>query len=100
MTPAAANEAVTRALTLSQRMLDASDEADWERVRDLHEALEQALREAGAPGPEQREAFATLLTRQQQVSARAQAAQRELEQDMSRSRYNQRALHAYLSPRR
>lgn len=94
------DDALKRALTLSARMLSASERSDWDAVRALHGELEHALRDADAPTPANRDAYATLLEQQQRVRERAQAAQRELEEVMSRQNYNQRALHTYLSPGR
>lgn len=86
-----------RALDLSQRMLAASDQADWDTLQALQAQLDQALRDAGPASEHTRHAFETLAARHQRISAQAQAACLALGQELGRQRYNQRALHAYLA---
>jgi hypothetical protein len=94
------HEPLEHALSLSQRMLVASERGEWDTVRSLHDELAQSLKTVGPPTEQTRHAFLTLAGQQQRIQGHVRAAQRGLEQQLSQQKYNQRAVQAYLAPHR
>lgn len=90
-------DALDRALDVSQRMLAASEQAEWDNVQALQEQLQQALDAAGPATETTRHAFERLATNQRRIGQRAASARDALNLEMGRHRYSRRALDAYLT---
>lgn len=89
--------ALERALDISQRMLTASERAEWSIVQALDEQLRRVLETAGPATEATRSVFETLAGNQHRIGQRACTARDALNHELGRHRYSRRALHAYLA---
>lgn len=89
-----------RALDISMRMLEAGKAGAWTQVEDLRMDLQGALDTLGPPENDIREAYAVLVSQQRQLATLATQAQHRLGEELAQFHYRQRAMHAYLDPRR
>jgi flagellar protein FliT len=86
-----------QAVQLTEQMLDAAREGDWQLATSLDSQRQPLLAAARQPDPQWHELLTTLHEQNQHLLTLAVGAREQVEQQLGQHRYNHRALNSYLA---
>lgn len=88
-----------RALDITVEMIDAATSDNWPRVVELDAQRQVCLEhfQAGAAGPQHRDALLALQVHNRALLERANLAHEAVERQLNQHQYNHRALQTYIT---